>query len=175
MILTKLFLIAAVVVMVSSTKSQIRKISYDQKRSLSSVVKPKDCGDIDPAHCKIVVYTIYPVGTRPFDVNCKLINQGKAWTFFMCIISEDTYFVGNDKIHILTSKGNTELRIELGDFDGDARYALYSKFSVRDAQSKYKLAIRDCLYAHNDKLFSTPDEDNDTYKEGNCADYSKGG
>lgn len=33
----------------------------------------------------------------------------------------------------------------------------------------------DCLYQHNDKHFSTPDEDNDTHKGGNCADYSKAG
>ncbi|XP_071124304.1 microfibril-associated glycoprotein 4-like [Mytilus edulis] len=121
------------------------------------VTKPKDCGDIDPAHCKSGVYTIYPVGTRPFDVYCKLINQGKAWTViqrrfngkinfnrtwkdyeygFGTINGE--HWLGNDKIHILTSKG-------------------------------------DCLYQHNDKHFSTPVEDNDTHKGGNCADYSKAG
>lgn len=50
-------------------------------------------------------------------------------------------FLGNDKIHILTSGGNSELRIDLEDYDGEARYALYRKFSVGDSKSKYKLAI----------------------------------
>ncbi|XP_076071976.1 microfibril-associated glycoprotein 4-like [Mytilus galloprovincialis] len=173
MIFTSILLITAFVVMANSTKSQIKEISNDQKRSPSSerchyrpthmineccpVTKPKDCGDIDPANCKSGVYMIYPVGSRPFDVYCKLINQGKAWTViqrrfngkinfnrtwkdyeygFGTINGE--HWLGNDKIHILTSKG-------------------------------------DCLYQHNDKHFSTPDEDNDTHKGGNCADYSKAG
>lgn len=59
----------------------------------------------------------------------------------MCISSEHSYFVGNDKIHILTSKGNSEFRIQLEDFDGETRYALYRNFSVGDAKSKYKLLI----------------------------------
>ncbi|XP_052077035.1 fibroleukin-like [Mytilus californianus] len=155
-----------------------------------SVIKPKDCGDIDPAHCKSGVYTIYPVGTRPFDVYCKLINQGKAWTVIQRRFNGRTSFNktwkdyehGFGNINGEHWLGNSELRIHLGDFDGETRYALYRKFSVGDAKSKYKLAISgysgnsgDCLYRHNDKIFSIPDEDNDTHKEGNCADYSKAG
>ncbi|VDI57829.1 Hypothetical predicted protein [Mytilus galloprovincialis] len=152
------------------------------------VTKPKDCGDIEPAHCKSGVYTIYPVGTRPFDViqrrfNGK-INFNRTWKDyeygFGTINGE--HWLGNDKIHILTSNGNSEFRIQLEDFDGETRYALYRNFSVGDGKSKYKLLISgysgnagDCLYQHNDKHFSTSDEDNDTHKGGNCADYSKAG
>ncbi|XP_052075880.1 fibrinogen-like protein 1, partial [Mytilus californianus] len=93
------------------------------------------------------------------------------------------HWLGNEKMHILTSGGNFELRIDLADFDGEARYALYRKFSVGDAKSKYKLTIsgysgnagtRDCLSGHNGILFSTTDQDNDNHHI-NCANSYNGG
>lgn len=165
------------------------------------VSKPKDCGEIDPAHCKSGAYTIFPPGLKPFDVYCQLTNQGRAWTVIQRRFNgkidfyrtwkeyehgfgnlKGEHWLGNDKIHILTSGGKFELRIDLTDFDGEARYALYRKFSVGDAKSKYKLLISgysgnagDCLAAHNGRLFSTLDQDNDTHESGNCADWNKGG
>ncbi|CAG2246154.1 Angiopoietin-related protein 1,Ficolin-1-A,Angiopoietin-1,Fibrinogen C domain-containing protein 1,Ryncolin-1,Tenascin-N,Angiopoietin-related protein 7,Angiopoietin-related protein 6,Ficolin-3,Fibrinogen C domain-containing protein 1-B,Fibroleukin,Fibrinogen-like protein 1,Ficolin-1,Ficolin-1-B,Angiopoietin-4,Tenascin-R,Ryncolin-2,Techylectin-5B,Fibrinogen C domain-containing protein 1-A,Microfibril-associated glycoprotein 4,Fibrinogen-like protein A,Ryncolin-3,Angiopoietin-2,Tenascin-X,Ficolin-2,Tenascin len=202
--------------MVATTKAQIGKNFQNTKRTPSTgnfkywqgkminnwcpVAKPKDCGEIDPAHCQSGVYTIFPPGLKPFDVYCKLTNQGKAWTVIQRRFDgkidfyrtwkeyehgfgnlKGEHWLGNDKIHILTSGGGYfELRIDLADFDGETRYALYRKFAVGNAGSKYKLVVGgysgnagDCLSGHNGRLFSTPDQDNDTSKS-NCADVNKG-
>ena len=91
------------------------------------------------------------------------------------------FWLGNKWIHALTSLGTTELRI---DFDG-GRYVKYTKFSVGDAASKYKLTesgysgsagLGDQLnYYHNNMKFSTYDQDNDGTDRDNCALLFKGG
>jgi hypothetical protein len=48
---------------------------------------------------------------------------------------------GNDNIHTLTSQGSYKLRIDIEDFSGDARYAVYDVFIVRDEASQYLLDI----------------------------------
>ena len=47
---------------------------------------------------------------------------------------------GNDNIHLLTSHNRQRLRVDLGDFDDNARYAEYDDFAVDSTSSKYKLA-----------------------------------
>ena len=44
---------------------------------------------------------------------------------------------GNDQLHLLTSSGFTNLRVDLKDFDGGSAYAEYSQFTVGDAGSNY--------------------------------------
>ena len=44
---------------------------------------------------------------------------------------------GNDQLHLLTSSGFTNLRVDLEDFDGGSAYAEYSQFTVGDAGSNY--------------------------------------
>ena len=48
---------------------------------------------------------------------------------------------GNDNIHTLTSQGNYTLRIDIEDFSGDSRYAVYDVFIVEDEASQYLLDI----------------------------------
>jgi len=48
---------------------------------------------------------------------------------------------GNDNIHTLTSQGNYKLRIDIEDFSGDSRYAVYDVFIVGDEASQYLLDI----------------------------------
>ncbi|CAG2242706.1 Ficolin-1-A,Angiopoietin-1,Fibrinogen C domain-containing protein 1,Ryncolin-1,Tenascin-N,Angiopoietin-related protein 7,Ficolin-3,Fibrinogen C domain-containing protein 1-B,Fibroleukin,Fibrinogen-like protein 1,Ficolin-1,Angiopoietin-4,Tenascin-R,Ryncolin-2,Techylectin-5B,Fibrinogen C domain-containing protein 1-A,Fibrinogen-like protein A,Ryncolin-3,Angiopoietin-2,Ficolin-2,Tenascin,Techylectin-5A,Ryncolin-4 [Mytilus edulis] len=193
------------VVMVTTTKAQIGKHFHDTKRTPFTgnfkygqgkminnwcpVAKPKDCEEIDPAHCKSGVYTIFPTGLKPFDVIQRRfdgkIDFYRTWKEYEHGFGNlrGEHWLGNDKIHILTSGGyyNFELRIDLADFDGETRYALYRKFSVGNAGSKYKLEVGgysgnagDCLTGHSGRLFSTPDQDNDA-SESNCADSNKGG
>ena len=47
---------------------------------------------------------------------------------------------GNDNLHLLTSGKRQRLRVDLGDFEGNTRYAEYDNFQVDSAQAKYKLA-----------------------------------
>ncbi|XP_071140560.1 ficolin-1-like [Mytilus edulis] len=90
------------------------------------------------------------------------------------------YWLGNDKIHEITSHSNHDLRIELEDFDGNMKYAEYSTFSVGDEQSGYRLLVSnysgnagDSLVRHNGMKFTTFDRDNDA-NTANCAVKFKG-
>jgi hypothetical protein len=58
-------------------------------------------------------------------------------------LPNDTYYLstGNDNIHTLTSQGNYKLRIDLEDFSGISRYAVYNLFIVGDEASQYKLDV----------------------------------
>ncbi|XP_051975835.1 uncharacterized protein fgl2b [Xyrauchen texanus] len=97
------------------------------------------------------------------------------------------FWLGNDKIHWLTKAKNMSLRIELEDFKGNKEYALYKHFYVANESQQYRMSIDGYSgtagnamqlskkYNHNQKLFSTPDRDNDQYPSGNCGAYYSSG
>ena len=76
----------------------------------------------------------------------------------------------------------SELRVDIEDFDGNKGYAKYSEFFVGNASTKYELTvggysgnIGDKLSYHNGMKFTTFDNDNDKSNDTNCAqDYSSG-
>ena len=91
------------------------------------------------------------------------------------------FWLGLSKIHRLTKEGSNTLRVDLGDFDNDTRYANYSTFNVGDSSTKYILAVSgysgtagDSMDTHDDLRFSTRDNDNDE-SGGNCAVGAIGG
>jgi len=51
------------------------------------------------------------------------------------------FWLGNDKIHRLTGADEVMMRVDLEDFDGDTRYAVYSTFKMVDEEDKYRLLI----------------------------------
>ena len=51
------------------------------------------------------------------------------------------YTLGNDVIHSISQLGQTELRVELDDFEHSSRFAVYSNFSVADENSAYRLTV----------------------------------
>ena len=48
--------------------------------------------------------------------------------------------IGNDNLNLLTSGSRQRLRVELEDFEDNARYAQYDNFKVESAAEKYKLS-----------------------------------
>jgi len=48
-------------------------------------------------------------------------------------------YAGNDNLHLLTSDTRQRLRVDLGDFEGNTRYAEYDDFQVDSAETKYIL------------------------------------
>ncbi|XP_076099714.1 angiopoietin-related protein 2-like isoform X1 [Mytilus galloprovincialis] len=94
------------------------------------------------------------------------------------------FWLGNKNIAQLTSVGNHELRIDVEDWDGNKRYAVYKSFSIGDASTKYRLSISnysgnagDGMNYFNGMKFTTSDQDNDKHGGTNCASHSyfKGG
>ncbi|KAL9974203.1 hypothetical protein ACROYT_G011216 [Oculina patagonica] len=143
------------------------------------------------------VYTIQPDNLPAFDVFCDQTTAGGGWTvfqkrmdgsvdFFLYWIDykhgfgnlSGEFWLGNDKIHRLTSGDKNRLRVDLEDFEGNTAYAEYDMFGVMSENEKYKLILStylqtgtagDSLSYHRDQPFTTQDQDNDRFGSGNCA------
>ena len=79
-------------------------------------------------------------------------------------------------IYILTYYGNTELRVDLEDWNGDTSYAKYGRFYVKKYNNIYTVDVGsytgtagDSLAQHNGMNFTTIDADNDLNTTKNCA------
>ncbi|XP_057586653.1 fibroleukin [Hippopotamus amphibius kiboko] len=141
-----------------------------------------------------------------FEVFCDMETMRGGWTVLQARLDGSTNFtrtwqdykvgfgnprrefwLGNDKIHLLTKSKDMILRIDLEDFNGVKLYALYDHFYVANEFLKYRLHIGnyngtagDALrfnkhYNHDLKFFTTPDRDNDRYPSGNCGLYYSSG
>ena len=51
------------------------------------------------------------------------------------------FWLGLDKIHRLTVKGDYKLRVDLEDLEGNKVYAEYSSFGVASEKAKYLLSL----------------------------------
>ena len=92
------------------------------------------------------------------------------------------FWWGLEKIHLMTSSGAHELRIDMVTIKGKRIAATYSSFRVDNEKKKYKLHIsgfkgygasRNGLAYHNGMYFSTLDRDNDK-NGGSCATSYQG-
>jgi ficolin len=159
-----------------------------------------DCADIKqryPSATSGVYHISATAGSCLFKVYCDMDTTGGGWTVFQRRQdgSVDFYrpwadyangfgnpanefWLGNDHLAALTAARQYKLRIDLGDFSGNSRYAEYGVFNVSDATDKYRVTFEsytgdagDALSddpGHNGFQFSTSDQDNDAYT-GNCA------
>nr|XP_014718808.2 ficolin-1-like isoform X1 [Equus asinus] len=145
-------------------------------------------------------HTIYLPGCRPLTVLCDMHTDGGGWTVFQRRSDGSVdffrdwaaykrgfgsqlgeFWLGNDNIHALTAQGTSELRVDLVDFQGNRQFAKYGSFKLADEADKYKLVLGafvggnagDSLTAHNDRFFSTKDQDNDR-SSSNCAEVYRG-
>ncbi|XP_052075511.1 fibrinogen-like protein A [Mytilus californianus] len=162
--------------------------------------KPTDCSVLDKTHYGDGVYTIYPNGGASFKVYCDMKTDGGGWTVFQRRVDgavdfyrkwseyeggfgdvKHEFWLGNANLHRLTSMGNTELRIDVINFNRKRGYAKYSSFLVKNAYQQYRLRVSgysgnagDSLTYHNGWRFSTRDRDYDGLHI-NCAAKYKAG
>ncbi|XP_025950840.2 fibroleukin [Dromaius novaehollandiae] len=171
-------------------------------------IMQRDCADYYTAGRRNNgIYRVTPdARNHSFDVYCDMEALGGGWTLLQRRQDGSTNFnrtwndykngfgnlsrefwLGNDKIHLLTKSQEMQLRIELEDFNGIREYAKYEHFYVANEYLKYRLSVHgysgtagDALhyskhYNHDQKFFTTPDKDNDRYASGNCGAYYSSG
>ncbi|XP_072171755.1 microfibril-associated glycoprotein 4-like [Diadema setosum] len=157
--------------------------------SQTSLTPPRDCSDLAASTNISGRYAIYPDDSGdPFFVYCDMETDGGGWTVFQrrqdgtvdfyrgwCDYKHgfgnmsSEFWLGNDKIHRLTSGASFQLRVDLADFDDETRFAMYDTFSVADESSDYLLTVSgysgnagDSLSGHSNRLFATKDHDSDS-------------
>ncbi|XP_067411295.1 ficolin-2-like [Emydura macquarii macquarii] len=145
-------------------------------------------------------YTIYPRDCNPMTVLCDMDTDGGGWIVFQRRVDGSVdffrnwnsykrgfgyrpseFWLGNDNIHLLTSLGTNELRIDLKDFEHNYNFAKYASFKIAGESDGYKLILGDFIYGaagdslteHNGMMFTTQDRDNDQSLH-NCATNFKG-
>ncbi|XP_031555441.1 fibrinogen C domain-containing protein 1-like [Actinia tenebrosa] len=159
-----------------------------------------DCSALLASGCTTDgIYKINPDG-RFFQVYCDMTTDGGGWTVFQkrndgsvnfyrgwqdyktgfgSLTGE--FWLGLHKIHRLTKRQVTKLRVDLVDLMNHTSYAEYSSFSVADGSELYRLNVSgysgtagDALHSNNER-FSTFDKDNDGWSTDSCAAERKGG
>ncbi|KAJ8033426.1 Fibrinogen-like protein A [Holothuria leucospilota] len=163
-------------------------------------IPPSDCQDVyDRVSTDSGVYKIKPTTWQgePFDVYCNMTDGG-GWTVFQRRIdgSQDFFlywsdykdgfgrldhesWLGNDKLHGLTSQKSYQLRVDVVNRLGDPYYAKYSSFSIGDENARYRLSVSgysgnagDAMTTYNNgRDFTTRDRDNDRNSYYNCATH----
>ncbi|XP_026834323.1 techylectin-5B, partial [Drosophila erecta] len=146
------------------------------------------------------IYTIQVLGLEPFQVSCDAEIAGSGWTVIARRTSNKLnfvrswkeykkgfgqlngdFFIGLDKLHVITKSQPHELYIHLEDFEGQTRYAHYDEFFVESENKFYALTklggftgdAGDSMMHNRNQNFSTFDRDNDGWHK-NCAEEYMG-
>ncbi|KAK2167297.1 hypothetical protein NP493_1282g00003 [Ridgeia piscesae] len=123
---------------------------------------PKDCVDIQRyGHNVSGVYEVYLDQARKFvNVYCDLESDNGGWLVFQRRQdgSVDFYrnwadykagfgdltgefWLGNDLLHAVTSQRHYTLRIDLEDFEGASRFAVYQNFAVSSESDNFRVSF----------------------------------
>lgn len=172
-----------------------------------------DCSDL--AHkintTGLQTFNLEYKGKRPVTVMCDMETDGGGWTVVQRRNGDlqhinfnrgwheykvgfgdpaGEYWVGLDNLHAWTNMRQYQLRIDLKDFEGNCKYAMYDHFYIDDEAQGYRLHVSGYLGSAGDALtrknvrdnftadgmmFTTKDRDNDLSSIINCAQYWKSG
>ena len=140
---------------------------------------------------------------KPIEVLCDMDTDGGGWTVFQRRGNYDEeqtdfyrtwleykrgfgnlgreFWLGNDRLSMLTNQDSYRLRIDLEDFDRQNRFAEYGSIRVANEVDKYRLSVGsyltgdagDSLSNQNGMQFSTKDQDNDAWPN-SCAQVYNG-
>ena len=146
---------------VSGVRAELREIQSQLKRVPPTL--PRDCSDL-PTGTSSGVHLLYPGLTRPTRALCDLDRDGGRWTVFQRrddIQPRQDFFLGwreykwgfgeldgefwwgLQPLWLMTSQLDRryELRIDLEDFDGQKRHAVYQEFRIVPEAAKYRLTV----------------------------------
>uniref|UniRef100_UPI00358EA36E fibrinogen gamma chain n=1 Tax=Myxine glutinosa TaxID=7769 RepID=UPI00358EA36E len=191
-----------------------KRSCVDKTEESISPITGKDCQQIaDNGGTQSGLYNVKPLKAKsPFLVYCE-IDRGVGWTViqhrqdgsvnfsrgwnayregfgYLSPTLNSEFWLGNEKMHLLTTQDQYRLRVELTDWDGEKRYADYGHIKIGSEDDSYRLFYSVFLEgdagdsfdgfdfgddpsdkqftSHLGMQFSTRDSDNDRY-DGNCA------
>ncbi|KAL4223441.1 Fibrinogen-like protein 1 [Mactra antiquata] len=185
-----------------------RTMRHKPKRNKPELY-PKDCDEVYQSGGMKYLGDYYIMvqpekAKSPFKCVCKIID-GAGWTVIQRRQDgrenfsrnwedykngfgdlQNEFWLGNEKIHQLTTQGDYKLKIDMEDMDGKKWYAEYDRFQVSDERDLYRLHVNgyhgtagDSLTpywrTHDGMPFSTRDRDNDKRFYDNCAEDYGGG
>ncbi|XP_046440792.1 fibrinogen C domain-containing protein 1-like [Daphnia pulex] len=167
---------------------------------------PRDCHDAlnkGGRHLMSGIQRIQPLSSSaPFFVQCDMETRGGGWTVIQNRFDGSINFLrgwndykqgfgnmatefwlGLEKIHMITNQGVYELLIELTDFGLNQATAHYTAFAIGSDAEGYDIRLLgtyegdagDSLSYHTSMKFSTADNDQDQWLDGNCARDHTGG
>jgi len=184
----------------------VKKVTNDDDQVMDN---PRDCAAIysnqkaEGSQAASGVYIIYPKEGGSYEVYCDMTTDGGGWTviqrrgdypkqeiFFLGWrdykegfgdVKRD-FWLGNDRISVLTNQDVYNLRLDFEDFSGQKRFAEYSGFVVADESKKYRMDFDvflrgdagDSFTRQKGMKFSTKDQDNDVDSTRDCAKIFKG-
>ncbi|XP_077487806.1 fibrinogen beta chain-like isoform X1 [Amblyomma americanum] len=175
------------------------QVTCTSRAETTSTPLPLDCWDIlQDGHNTSGVYRVQPSGSpEPLVVYCDMDTDGGGWTVvqrrldgsmdfqkgwtdykhgFGNIAGE--FWLGNSRIHQLTTQKLCQVRVDIEDFEGQQVHAKYAYFAIGNEREKFVLKLLgkfdggdagDGLSAHAAMPFSTWDVDNDEWSDGSCA------
>ena len=129
-------------------------------KPVSPPIKGKSCSSLyKSGQRQDGIYSINPDGIGYFSVMCDMNTDGGGWTVFQRRrnASVDFYrgwqdykngfgdlngnfWLGLEKIHVLTESGQNVLRVDLIDWTNDQAFAKYRSFSVASESDNYSLS-----------------------------------
>ncbi|XP_064609118.1 fibrinogen C domain-containing protein 1-like [Liolophura sinensis] len=143
-------------------------------------IQPIGAPQLDNVYCEMINNTGWTVIQRRGD---GLINFSRRWLEYKFGFGNlyGEFWLGNEKIHMLTRQGEYVLRIDMWDWEGNRLFAEYSSFSIDGEGDSYRLHVRDyhgdagdSLSYHSSMAFSTEDMDNDLNARHCAVDYKSG-
>ncbi|NXL63470.1 ANGP4 protein, partial [Chordeiles acutipennis] len=155
----------------------------------------------DAPSCPPHVLALQPPWLSPLQVYCDMETDRGGWTIIQLRTNGSLsfqrswreykqgfgdatgeYWLGNEAVHLLTSRAPYALRVELRDWEGSQVYAHYGKFQLGSERQFYRLSLQDYSgtagqqsgLAMQGTRFSTRDADNDNCLC-KCAQMLSGG
>ncbi|XP_035670236.1 microfibril-associated glycoprotein 4-like [Branchiostoma floridae] len=134
--------------------------------------------DMDTAEGGWTVIQRRQDGSVPFNRNWEEYKLGFG-------DKKGEFWLGNEIIHLLTNFKKHQLRIDMEDWQGNQRFALYSTFRVSGEADGYRLHVSgysgnagDSMtgsHSNNGYRFTTVDRDNDVWPSHCSQRYGQGG